>query len=64
LHVIHPLRTLGLLALILIVQSVFEVKGMPGSRGMLTGGNSLIIRLDVYGFGFQKQRLFRCDISC
>jgi hypothetical protein len=60
LHVIHPLRTLGLLALILIVQSVFEVKGMPGSLGMLTGGNSFIIRLEVFEFGNQKQGVFHC----
>lgn len=51
LHVIHPLRTLGLLALILIVQSVLEVKGMSGSLGMLTGGNLFIIMFEVFGFG-------------
>jgi hypothetical protein len=63
LHVIHPLRTLGLLALILIVQSVLEVKGMSGSLGMLTGGNLFIIRLEVFGVGNhgnQKQGLFHC----
>jgi hypothetical protein len=48
LHVLHPLRTLGLLALILIVQFVFEVKGMSGSLGMLTGGNRFIIRLEFW----------------
>ena len=51
LHVIHPLRTLGLLALILIVQSVLEVKGMSGNLGMLTGGNLFIIMFEVFGFG-------------
>jgi hypothetical protein len=44
----HPLRTLGLLALILIVYSVFEVKGVSGSLGMLTGGNSFNIRLELF----------------
>jgi hypothetical protein len=30
------------------VQFVFEVKGMSGSLGMLTGGNRFIIRLEFW----------------
>jgi hypothetical protein len=55
--VIHPLRTLGLLALILIVQPVFEVKGISGSLDMLIGGNSFIIRLEAFGFGNKARAL-------